>query len=504
MKKLTYKKVFSKYNMTFSDRINRLSYNLYKTIKTSRFSTLSEEEKSELTDPFLLEDNSTAMPNGYNYSTQQIEEGYLNLEYLDFFDFLPKEHKDKFKSRLKRCIGRNRLSFFSHYFTKEDDIRIDEIGEYNDFLSHSKLCGIELCNNAYLQRYASTVSISLCNVSTSFMLVKYRFHISDEFKIKLNSICKRNYTPYFDVEGAVDANWYQPQRFARSLHTGDDARAKELYTLISNLKWQAFLELRRSFSINFETIHLFPPTFETYSTNIRPSKLLENRKFWQSIGIIFHTDYSPKFNICVSFDNEQQPFEGAHYSAYYGGAYMPESNQYNDLFQYQYYISDIYAVYLVASSMNYMTNRTIAQGNKQMSKSIIKAKAATVLRVRANVEQDLYYTYRFISEFTGNTIDLSDVKAFGSPLYKNSSETEWRLKSISKTTQNTKNTIDALFKILNDAAEYGNAKLNLGIQCTMILLSVLSLLIAILSLMNFNTDSLKILWEFIVSHLNAI
>lgn len=183
---------------------------------------------------------------------------------------------------------------------------------------------------------------------------------------------------------------------------------------------------------------------------------------------------------------------------------MPESNQYNDLFQYQYYISDIYAVYLVASSMNYMTNRTIAQGNKQMSKSIIKAKAATVLRVRANVEQDLYYTYRFISEFTGNTIDLSDVKAFGSPLYKNSSETEWRLKSISKTTQNTKNTIDALFKILNDAAEYGNAKLNLGIQCTMILLSVLSLLIAILSLMNFNTDSLKILWEFIVSHLNAI
>lgn len=499
MSKLSYKKVFSKYNVTFSSRLDCLIYNLYKKIKTSKFSTLSEEEKSMLDETCFEEEASSAMPFGYNFSAQKLEEGYLNLEYLDIFDFLPKENVDDFKSKLKQSISRNKLSFFSSYFTNEDDKMIDNIGSYMDYFSTSKLCTIELCHNKYLKQYAPRVSISLQNLSTSFLLVKYRFHINKEFNEKVNTTCKSDYPPYSSIVRGVNTSWYQPQRFGRLLYTGNDARAKALYSLISKMKWQAYKELKKWFSINFAKVHLFPPTFETYSTNIRPNNSLENRKFWQSVRLNYHSDYAPKFNICVSMNDECEPSEGMNCSAYCGGGYSSEND--NRFKSYQYYISDIYAVYLVANSINYVAKLNLAQGNKQISRAINKAKTASILKVRANVEQNLYYSYRFISEFTGNTIDLSDVTEFHCPSYKDKkgSNTEWRLKGISQDTNISKNNIDALFKILNDAAEYGNSKLNLNIQRLMMLVTFLSLFVAILSMMGFNAERFKSLWDSIVS-----
>lgn len=503
MSKLHYKKVFSKYDTTFSDKLASFTYNLYKKIKTSKFNTLSEAEKSRFDETRFKDDSSCDMPSGYSYSMNKTEDSYLNLEYLDIFDFLPKENIDDFKVKLKQCVSKNKLSFYSNYLSDRDYKMIDNIGSYMDYASTLSLCSIDLCHNKYLKQYASTISISLQNLSNSFLLVKYRFRISKEFNEKLNSICKSYYPPYSSVFRGVNTSWYQPQRFGLSLYTGNDARAKSIYSLISKIKWRAYEELKHYFSINFEKLHIFPPTFETFSTNIRPNNALENRVFWQSVGLGFHSDYAPKFNICVSMDYECEPYEGTCFSAYCGGEYSSKDDRNYEL--YQYYISKMYAVYLVASSINYVAKRNLAKGNKQVSKAIRKAKTASILRARASVEQNLYYSYRFINEFTGNTIDLSDVKELCNPLYKGHkrSETEGHLKSISQITKNTKSQIDTLFKILNDAAEYGNSKLNLTLQRLMMVITFLSLIVAILSMMGFNFESLQSIWDYITSIFNV-
>lgn len=503
MSKLHYRKVFSKYNTTLSDRLASIMYDLYKKKKTSKSHTQSEDEISKFEEIRYKEDASCAMPSGYNYSTQETEEGNLNLEYLDLFDFLPKENVDDFKMNLKKCISKNNLSFFSHYLSEKDDKRIDDIGTYMDSFSTLSLCTIELCHNKFLKQYAMRVTISLQNLSSSFLLVKYRFHIKKEFNDELNLICKSYYPPFSSVLRGVNISWYQPRKFAISFFTGNDARAKSLYLLVSKMKWKAYKELKRYFSFNFEKIQLFPPTFESFSTNIRPSNTIENRFFWQSIGL-WHPDYSPKFNLCVNMRYECEPYEGVCFSAYCGGKYSNTDDHHYDL--YQYYISDVYAVYIVASSIDFVAKSNLAQGNKQISKAIKKAKISSILKVRAKVEHNLYYSYRFISEFTGKTIDLRDVKEFRNPLYKthDGSDTEWCLKNISKTTKETKKQVDTLFKILNDTAEYGNSKLNLKLQRLMMIVTFLSLIVAIMSMMGIKAENFKCLWDNFISFIKSL
>ena len=54
---------------------------------------------------------------------------------------------------------------------------------------------------------------------------------------------------------------------------------------------------------------------------------------------------------------------------------------------------------------------------------IRKAKTSSVLKVRVAVERKLYYGYRFISEFSGKSMDYGDVKAFRHQFYKKGSIT---------------------------------------------------------------------------------
>ena len=92
--------------------------------------------------------------------------------------------------------------------------------------------------------------------------------------------------------------------------------------------------------------------------------------------------------------------------------------------------------------MRIVSERDIAICNKKISKVIRKAKTSSVLKVRVAVERKLYYGYRFISEFSGKSIDYGDVKAFRHQFYKKGSITSRSLEGISKRIKETKTQID--------------------------------------------------------------
>ena len=500
VKGLSYKRVFSKYSVSFSNNLSRFAYFLYKKVRIglSRKFPLKEYEKYSFEDHRFRDDSSNDMPLGFNNLTGENEEGYLNLEYIDFYDYLPKEELNIFKKNLKKFVYKNKPAPFAPYITAEDNERIDSMGRYIDYLSSSNLYVVKLTRNKHLEQFSSQVAVSLRNLSPSFLVVKYRFCIKDSFNENLNAICKKKYLPYTDISKQFNIPWYKPHKFGRSMYTGNDAREKELYTLIADLKWNAFLELKRYFKLHFEYNKLFPPTFDTYSTNIRPNNSQENREFWNSVMFGFHTDYAQRYNACVCWEYKCTQHEGIKLSAYCGGDYsnsddLPEITKH--------YLSDIYAIYMTASSIRRIAERDIAICNKIISKAIRKAKTSLILKVRVNVEQKLYYSYRFISEFTGDTIEQDDAKEFRSPFHKDSSITSSCLKGISKATAETKKQTDNLLKILDDAAEYGITNSNLRMQWVMMIVTVLSLIVAILAISEFKLSVLKSIWDAITTFL---
>ncbi len=479
-KMLTKKRVFNRYSLSLSDTLAELAFNAYKKIRIyfSEIKPLSEHEKYHFLEPnMIVEKVASKIPNGFNYIERHVEEGFLKLEYLDVFDYLPKENLELFEKEMKKFVSKNKISPFGITRSKKDMQQIDNFGQYIDGTTFTNLSTIKLTNSS-LSKYCDSISLSLRNLSSTFLLVKYRFHIKKEFNKRIDMLCKTQYKGCSTVFRQYNIPWYSVKRFGKSFHTGDDIRKKKIYESISNLKWEVLKELRRYFTINFWEREIFPPCFETYSTNIRPSKELANYKFWNSVMFDRAADYSPKYNLCVCWDYNHSTYEGVRLAAYCGGKYK---NGIESAEIATYEISNTYATYVTANTLRLIAERDIAICNKKISKAIRNKKVSKILKVRVTVDRKLYYCYRFINEFTGNSLEFDGVSDFVNEFYKKGSISSRSLQGLSKHTKVIKKQIDNILKLLNDAADYSSSEANISLQRMMMFITILSLLLALAS-----------------------
>ena len=285
------------------------------------------------------------------------------------------------------------------------------------------------------------------------------------------------------------------------MYTGDDLRRKEYYQLLSKLKWNAFSELSRYFTFHFAQNSLFPPTFQTFSTNIRPDKTRKNSGFWNSVILRFPIDYAPKLNACVCWDYDCSQNEGICLSLYSGGNYT-ESGFLPEIAEHD--LASVFSTYMTASSMRRIAERDIAACNRKISNAIRHARTSGILRTRVNVERKLYYSYRFISEFSGETIDKSDCKYFFLDLDKKRSYMQMSFDGISESVKDTKASIDSLLHMLNDAAEYRSTSANITLQWFMTIITLLSLFIAAGSVFDFASFDFSSLVDSMIAIIKTI
>ena len=503
MNRLTYKTVFAKYEATFSHKLAQKAYSTYRSARLyfSKWYPLKEHERYMLEDHYIPSLQKTSpMPKGFDYSTQRNVEGIIELKYVDFFDYLPKEDTEFFKKALRKFALSNNVPMFSSFRTREDDCRMDNMGRYVDGHAFSNLHDIVFSHNGYLEKYASQISVSIHNLSASFLVVKYRVYISDAFNKELQEIYTREYNPSSDISRRFNTPWYKPWKFGKSMYGSDDARYKAVYTKLSELKWAIYKELKKYTKVFFSDDGMFPPVFTTYHTNIRPSSDREKLKFWYSIGLNHTPDYSQPYNLCVGWDEKTNEKEGLHLSAFCGGDYkdgdyLPGIAEYN--------CADIYCIYMVASTIRRIAERDIAICNKEISKAIRKADSTKLLKVRTKVEKKLYYGYRFMSEFSGESIDMGDVLAFRNSLIKDGSFTESCLNGIAENIIETKKQIDVILHLLDDSAEYQTARSNWALQWFMMVVTVLSLIVAVITLTDFQINITNI-WTNITDFLKNV
>lgn len=466
----------------------RKAYVLYKTarIGIKKCFPLKKSEEYRFKENCLSFDRCSKIPTGYDKEQNQEVDGRIELKYLDLFDYLPKEDIEEFKKRLQRFALKNKHSMFSSFITTEDEERITNMGRYTDGKAFAKLHTVTISRDSFLKMYASEVTVSIHNLSASFLVVKYRFYITDLFNKKLNEVYCAEYEPYSDIARQYDVPWYKPWKFGRAMFTGDNGRTKACYLVMAELKWKSYKLIKKYFRTYFGNDNMFPPIFETYSTNIRASNDRNSQNFWESIGLEYNSDYSIKYNLCISWCRELGKNEGTILRAFCGGNYknndfMPKIAEYD--------ISDFYAVYMVANTIRMIAERDVAKCNVKISKALRRKRMSKQLAVRSQVDQKLYYCNRFMNEFSGNTLESCDSNSLLNPLFRNSSMTKNSFESLPLWISETKNQIEILLNIFNKATDIQAAKVNMKIQWGMMIIAILSLMVAIIALTGFKIDA---------------
>jgi len=122
---LSFKNVFNRYQVSIYDMLAALSLNIYKKVRllTVKLKPVSGYEYFVLDldqESYNIQRSSTSMPMGNNPISNKEEDGYINLKYIDFFDYLPKENIDDFKKSLRRYAKRNKISKFGRYLSIDD------------------------------------------------------------------------------------------------------------------------------------------------------------------------------------------------------------------------------------------------------------------------------------------------------------------------------------------------------------------------------------------------
>ncbi len=487
MNRLSYKKVFSAYEKSLGHNMSQFSYRVYKKTRLwfKKWYPLKEHEKYCFEFDDFIRENSSDIPEGIDKKTLEKVDAIIDLKYLDFFDYLPKEDIELFKNKLQDFVKKNDIPMYSAYITKEDSERINDMARYLDGPSFSRLNDIKMAKSEFLKEYAPQLTVSIHNLSTSFLLVKYRFYISEKFNHELNALYTRKFDPFTDVSRRFDIPWYKPWRFGRAHFTGDNARYKEIYLKISELKWKIFEEIDNTFKLYFSLNQCFPPTFATYRTNIPISIEMTQTDFWKSISEDYFPDYSKKYNLCIAWGAKLGKYEGLRISAYCGGKIDTNDNS-PDIGEY--YISNSYGVYIVASTMRRVAKRNMEVWNKEVSKAIRKSKSSTLLKVRNKVALELYYVYRFLNEFSGKTLDISDVDSFSNSVMKTGTMTSKSFKGLVTLVNETKKQIDLLLMFLNNSIEYRISQSNRKLEIIMAIITIISLLVAILALTDFKIN----------------
>ena len=229
--KLSYNKVFDRYTMSFSDKLAEFSYSLYRTLRLqlAKIFPLSEYEKYRFDDDLFSKEEAADMPQGFDYIEKKDVDGFVKLDYIDLYDYLPKEDLPKFIKELKKCVRRNKITPFGVFRSREDIDKIDNFGRYYDGQAFTHILSVRFRKNEKLQQSCSDISVSLRNLSATFLLVQYRVYITKEFNAKIAEVCKEKYSGYTTVYRQFNTPWYAVKKFGRSSHTGNNVRQEKIY-----------------------------------------------------------------------------------------------------------------------------------------------------------------------------------------------------------------------------------------------------------------------------------
>lgn len=469
-------------NYSFTQKFSTLIYKLYKLFRI-KFKNIFPLDKF---DQYRYENSSernttVAIPGGKNQETGEVEDGKIILEYIDILDIVPKEYISGLKKSLKLFIASNKMNFFGPYLSADDQERIDNFEIFHDHSSSSYLCNVKLKEKNKLSKYITSISFTVTNLSNSMCIIIYRLYISQYAKECLMQLFN---TPVKDEERisrSYEVKWYNIKKLNVHYRSAEIYKSQLVNNFIKEIKWLSTKELNKYFKIYFYKRNYLLPSVNIYETNILPDQ--NNLKFWRSIGMCLYADYSSKYDACLCWTNKYK-------------------NKYSDSLNYicsgkkdpmiikiaEHDITLDFSAYLVASSLCILMKNQIIKFNQKISYVISKEKVSVMklLKLKTEIETDIYFEKRFLNEFTGNTIS-DDYQSFKGYRYRES-HIKLNFEGVLITITSVKKMLDDLFLIFDTAIDYRNNQQNFRLQQWMFFITIISLVISLAALFSTNPE----------------
>ena len=487
-KNLRYKDVFSEYQKDCLDILVKKAVELRLWTAEKLGNTASAKLKDfykhykECVESYQCETNISApMPDGHNGKKNTIEKGRITLEYLDLYDFLPKENFQQFKRKIVKYRRKNEQAPFSFFMTAEEFEEINRLENFSDWQVFQNIITCKIKKNQRLSECCTQVLIQAMSLSPTYLIVKYRFFASRKFNDKLNEIITKDYKGHFDTIRPAFMDWHHPWHCFYTFYDGNYERRKEVYDYLGSVKWLMYNEVQSNFKCYFGEEGEFPPCFETYKTNIRPSLRKSHSDFWRSILIDERAmEYSVNLNMCIAWDFSSQNAPQKIQAIQGCGDNSSQGIMMSE-------ISSEYAEYLVAKTFNEVARKWMTICTREIGRELKKAKSKSILKTRLKIEKKLYYSKRFITEFESDLKECSATKRFEPAVlhgnkgsFRRNSFTESAFDSIGDYTQKTAKMIDDVIGHFDTVAESNNTYFGYKIAKYALWIAIITLIITIL------------------------
>ena len=137
-----------------------------------------------------------------------------------------------------------------------------------------------------------------------------------------------------------------------------------MYDYLGSVKWLMYNEVQSNFKCYFGEEGEFPPCFETYKTNIRPSLRKSHSDFWRSILIDERAmEYSVNLNMCIAWDFSSQNAPQKIQAIQGCGDNSSQGIMMSE-------ISSEYAEYLVAKTFNEVARKWMTICNREIGREL--------------------------------------------------------------------------------------------------------------------------------------
>ena len=228
----------------------------------------------------------------YNLSENNNSLPTDHVFYLDSFivaDIIRREDIYKLQKGLRKILKKyrtGRILYFNDGGLDKMCKKIENMDSTLSVWSTQMECGFFEFRRHPLETVINYFSLSICNINSAFLSLKFEVKLSEQKKKELNEIIEKNYT---DEKGYV-----QPTLVARNeggafesysiiLYNDNDLKADKIYEFLNIIEWEFMEEMNKIFPIVLHDRKIMPPRMEVYYTDIDYHE--DCRNFWSSIGI---------------------------------------------------------------------------------------------------------------------------------------------------------------------------------------------------------------------------
>ena len=394
----------------------------------------------------------------------------FELKSICFTELIPKESIPLLLKQLKRLQKRHGKF---HFPPSLGASHLARNTIYGDSSFHVPLDTFTLRENDKLSHFAQQINFRIIGLSSSFACLVITAHLSDKMTKRLSQYAVLNVEDKEYLSGYDELHWYHFAKLGRGTIAGLVHKKETINQVIQDTAWNILHPISKTIrSMHFSSNKQLPPYICMFDTNISGNA---NRGFWSSIGVHNHIcDYGPDGSYCIAWRNECPFF--IHNKAH--NVSCLESAL--DISILKPHLPDMLAV----DSLCRYAAAEVRTLLPQFTDHVLRAKKrlTKLLKLRTELDSKVYYSLRFLNEVKSYT--SADYSQYFNSIIRSGDNLYQR-----QIAENTNETADNTYKLYTEASEllknrinFRNEVHNHRLQRFSILLSIFSLIVAILAI----------------------